>query len=238
MTDGLIGLTLAVFIVFFVDWLAVGFSWRKVECVTKPLAMLLVVLWTLSAADWALSPLLAVLILAQVFGLAGDVFLLLRDRWFLLGLGSFLLGHLLYISLLGRSIWQAVTVIGFKTNWTYWVIVCLLIWGGVLVLFYRIIAPKSPRLSMPLMLWIPIQAYGWILSGLVVMSIMALVSTPGFSYRLLFLITGSVLFFISDSLLAYDRFKKKLPKVRVWIMITYHLAQFSLAVGFLALLGS
>lgn len=237
MTDGLTGITLAVFAIFVVDWLAVGFSWRKIEWVTKPLAMVLVILWTLSTAGWSLNLLFVLLIFAQVFGLAGDVFLLMRDRWFLLGLGSFLVGHLLYISILGRSIWQAVQVFGFKAHWSGWILLCFLIWGIVLALFYRIIAPKSPRLTMPLLLWIPIQVYGWILSGLVVMSIMALASAPNFSSRLLFLMVGSVLFFISDSLLAYDRFKKKLPRVRVWIMITYHLAQFSLAVGFLALLG-
>lgn len=237
MTDGLTGITLAVFAIFVVDWLAVGFSWRKVECLTKPLAMVLVILWTLSSAGWAINPLLLLLIFAQVFGLAGDVFLLMRDRWFLLGLGSFLVGHLFYISIMGWSIWQAVQVYGFKARWSGWIILCLLIWGIVLVFFYRIIAPKTPRLTMPLILWIPIQAYGWILSGLVVVSIMTLVSAPAFSLCLLFLVVGSALFFISDSLLAFDRFKKKLPRIRVWIMITYHLAQFSLAVGILALFG-
>ena len=48
---------------------------------------------------------------------------------------------------------------------------------------------------------------------------------------------GALLFFISDSLLAYDRFTRKTPAIRLWVMVTYHLAQFGLAAGFIAALG-
>ncbi len=90
---------------------------------------------------------------------------------------------------------------------------------------------------MPLFLWIPIQVYGWVLSILVVLSLLVVIAAEVVTASMSALLAGSLLFFVSDSLLAYDRFKRKLPKVRVWIMLTYHLAQFGLAVGFLTVMG-
>lgn len=237
MTDVSWWLTGAVFAIFFMDWLAVRFSWRKIECILKPLAMIMVILWTLTAAGRAFETLLILLIFAQLAGLVGDVLLLLSTRWFLLGLGAFLIGHLFYISIMG---WQLlITLRGFtvRNSVIWWLVLILIIWAVILVIFYRIIAPKTPRLTMPLLLWTSIQVYGWILSGLVMMSMLLIVTKANLVLPELFLTVGAFLFFVSDSLLAYDRFKRKMPRVRVWIMVTYHLAQFSLAVGFLAMMG-
>jgi len=237
MISYLWGLTGVVLFVFLMDWLAVVFSWRKIEIVLKPLAMVLVTLWTLNAAGWAVESLIFKLVFAQVFGLAGDIFLLLNARWFLMGLGAFLLGHLVYILMMGSQIIAAVEKTGLPSNWARWLAAGFVVWGLLLAVFYKIIAPKSPRLTMPLMLWIPIQVYGWILSGLVVMSILLIATMERVTIGLIILLVGTLLFFLSDSLLAYDRFKRKMPRVRVWIMITYHLAQFTLAAGFLVIRG-
>lgn len=226
-----------VFGVFVLDWLAVSFSWIRIDRFTKPLVMILVILWTMVAARWSMQSMVVLLVLAQLFGLAGDTLLMLPSRWFLMGLGAFLVGHLLYISLLGWNITLAVQVGGFKELSLWWVLLILIIWAAVLLSFYRVVAPKSPRLTMPLLLWVPIQVYGWILSSVLILSILAVLSAPTVSVTLLLLPAGAFLFYISDSLLAFDRFKRKMPKVRVWVMITYHLAQFSLAWGFLDYMG-
>jgi len=232
-----LALTGIVFAVFLLNWLAVGFSWRRVKQITKPLAMILVIFWTLAAASWDVNTLLLLLVMAQIFGLAGDVFLLLQSRWFLPGLGAFLMGHLFYISILGWCLFRGIRIMGFMSQWTGGIILSLGIWAVILTSFYGFVAPKSPRLTMPRALWIPIQVYGWVLSVLVILSMLVVITEPIFTLPGLFLVLGAFLFYISDSLLAYDRFKRKMPKVNVWIMVTYHLAQFSLALGFLACFG-
>jgi len=237
MTPEVLVFVLGVFGVFVLDWLAVGFSWIRIERVTKPLAMILVIIWTIAAAGWSMQTMLVLLMLAQLFGLAGDILLMLPSRWFLMGLGAFLVGHLLYISLLVWNIFLAVQVNGYSELSLWWVLLILIIWAAVLLSFYRVVAPKSPRLTMPQLLWMPIQVYGWILSGVFILSILAFIFAPTFSMSLIFLPVGAFLFYISDSLLAYDRFKRKMPKVRIWVMMTYHLAQFSLAWGFLVYMG-
>lgn len=237
MTEGGRLLTGGVLVVFLLDWLAVRYSWRKLECILKPLAMTMVILWTLTIAGWAFEPLLILLVFAQASGLAGDVFLLLSARWFLLGLGAFLVGHLGYISIMVVQIVSAFREFGVMNGALWWLALIILVWVLILVLFYRFVAPKTPRLTMPLFLWTAIQVYGWILSGMVVLSILTVVTMPEFTVPVVFLPVGATFFFISDSLLAYDRFKRKMPKIRVWIMVTYHLAQLFLAAGFLAALG-
>jgi uncharacterized membrane protein YhhN len=237
MTPEIQVFALGVLGVFVLDWLAVGVNWVRVERFTKPLAMILVITWTLAAVGWSMQPLVVLLMLAQLCGLAGDILLMLSSRWFLLGLGAFLAGHLLYISLLVWNIILDVQRGGFTGLSLGWVLLILIIWAAVILSFYRFVAPKSPRLTMPPLLWAPIQVYGWILSGVLIFSILAVFYAPSFSASLIFLPAGAFLFYISDSLLAYDRFKRKMPKIRVWVMVTYHLAQFSLAWGCLTYLG-
>lgn len=237
MTDGLMVLTGIVFAIFLLDWLAVGFLLRRAERFLKPLAMIMVIIWTLTAAAWAVDILLVLLILAQAFGLAGDVLLQFGDRWFLNGLGAFLLGHLFYITLLGWMITLNFRTFGFPPQVIWSLLLSLIVWSALLVVFYRIFRPTAPKPTFPRQMWVAIQVYGWTLSALVMLSILFILSTPTFSKLLLFLPLGSYLFFISDLLLGYDRFKRKLPTGRVWVMITYHLAQFSLAWGFLSQMG-
>ena len=42
---------------------------------------------------------------------------------------------------------------------------------------------------------------------------------------------GGFLFFISDTMLAYDRFVRSFPHARFWVRITYHTGQLGLAAG-------
>jgi len=42
---------------------------------------------------------------------------------------------------------------------------------------------------------------------------------------------GGLLFFCSDSLLAFDRFVRPFPRARFWVRVTYHLGQLGLALG-------
>ena len=89
-------MTLLVIAGFLFDWMAVIFNWRKIKPIAKILAMTLVILWTLDNVSWTINLFILLLLLAQLFGLFGDIFLLLSHRWFLTGLGAFLIGHFFY----------------------------------------------------------------------------------------------------------------------------------------------
>ena len=85
-----------VFLAAVADWVAVAKGWKKTEYAVKPATLLLLFVWLVG-----LSNLKGVLIwfgLGVLLSLAGDVFLMISDRWFLAGLVAFLLAQVMYIA--------------------------------------------------------------------------------------------------------------------------------------------
>ncbi len=225
-----------VFAGFLLDWLAIIFKWNRIKPFAKALSLVILILWTLTILDFNFTPLVVLLFLAQLFGLAGDVFLILSDRWFIWGLGAFLVGHICYLILIITKL-----VDGHRSgaipsiSWWAWLIVGVailaLIWG-----FYSVIVTVLLR-SQPEKTFIAsLFIYALCLSGVMVLSYLlaALLSDEGVLIWALPL--GGTLFFISDFILAYDRFVRRLHSGQLRVMVTYHLGQFFLALGFLGLI--
>lgn len=128
-------LVIAVFTGFVVDWLAIAFHWVKVKPFSKISAIVLLILWTLTVGNWQIELMLGLLVLAQIFGLSGDVFLLLSDRWFIWGLGSFLVGNLVYLSLITVRVYEAdgFRLFSGSINWAHFL--SLVVWLLILAIF-------------------------------------------------------------------------------------------------------
>ena len=226
-------LLVAVFAGFVMDWLAVAFNWVKIKPFTKISAILLLILWTLTAGSGKAGLMLVMLILAQGFGLAGDAFLLLSSRWFMWGLGAFLAGNLFYISLLAIRFSSAIQSQTIQESIFWRLFLSLAFWGFMMVVFYRFIYFPIKRKYLSLSFKASVQFYAIILSIMVAFSFLIALSVhqpEGFIWALPI---GSALFILSDAILAYNRFVKKVPQGQLWVRITYHTAQFLLAWGFL-----
>lgn len=230
-----VGLLIAVFAGFIVDWLAVAFHWVKIKPYSKISAIFLLILWTLTAGRGEASLMLGLLILAQGFGLAGDTFLLFSSRWFMWGLGAFMAGNLFYISLLAIRFDSAIQsqMIQELISWRLFLSVAF--WGLILVVFYRFIYLAIKRKPHSVIFRTAIQFYAWVLSILVVFSFLTVLSMPQSEGIIWALPVGSALFICSDAILAYNRFVKKVPRGQLWVRITYHTGQFLIALGFLRL---
>ena len=78
------------------DWWATWADRADIRRLTKPatLAFLIGVAVTLTPVDPTIR---TWMVIGLVLSLAGDVFLMLPEKWFVAGLGSFLLGHIAYI---------------------------------------------------------------------------------------------------------------------------------------------
>ncbi len=145
-----------------------------------------------------------------VFSLAGDIFLMLLGDQFIQGLVSFLIAHLFYIFAFSRSGSFHLSL----------VLVVLLLYGILIFLFL------SPRLGK---MKIPVAVY------MVVILTMAwqawarfdVLKTPAATEAF----AGALFFVASDSLLAINRFRQKLPVARLWILGTYFVAQWLIAVS-------
>ncbi len=192
------------------DWVAVGTDNRRLEYVLKPLTMVVLIAAAISMVDpdpaaarwWVMAGLIA--------SLAGDVFLMVEDR-FIPGLASFFVAHVLYIvAFLVIGLHSLPLALGF-------VLVAVL----VRVIGVRVIvgAAKTDR------------AFGIAVAAYV--SVISLMVAVGIGTTRWWVIVGALLFYISDACIGWSRFVSPFPGQRLAIMTTYHLGQIGLVLGLL-----
>ena len=158
------------------------------------------------------------LVVGLVFSAAGDFFLANdRDNQFVLGLGSFLIGHVCYIACFACFV--TAESIGMPTK----------IAGGLFILLFAAGEFSWFRPGLGKML-VPVAAYVTVIAVMGAMSIMA-------PFVGGWVVVGAILFMLSDSLIAAEKFKEPLPYIAPYIgqMIwaTYVLAQYLIAFGVL-----
>lgn len=190
------------------NWWAVSTGRRRVEWVTKPSVMV-----ALIAAAIVLTPLdgavRAWVIVGLVFSLAGDVFLMLPRERFVQGLASFFVAHVAYI----------VAFVLVATSWPGAVIGAVAAVGGLAVIGRPIVA--AVRRDEPALV-APVVAYMAVISAMVVT---ACATTRAW------MIVGALAFFVSDGVLATNKFARRIPGARFTIMSTYHAAQFCFVIA-------
>ncbi len=205
------------------NWIAVARQWKWLEYITKPATML-----ALMAFVWEFRPGLTFfddlnwLLLALFFSLAGDVFLMLPGNLFIPGLVSFLLAHVAYI----MALWISLPPFGLAS-----LMVILMVAVTSLQIYRRIAAGlhRSGETGMK----IPVLLYTTVISVMVIFALLTLVSSGWENYRAILLSAGALLFYISDTWLAWDRFVEPLKHLDLRVMVSYHLAQICLCLGFL-----
>ncbi|WP_442602386.1 lysoplasmalogenase [Paenibacillus sp. KN14-4R] len=152
----------------------------------------------------------ALVVIGLVFSILGDAFLLnVGDRWFMLGLLSFMVGHLFYIAaMLTRWRISIITMLGIVPIGIYSWFVGSKLYDGIM---------SGEGQSG---LWLPVVIY---LSIISVMCWSALLSRNGHA------VMGALLFVASDSILAWNKFVGAVPASGLWIMLTYFAAQLLIA---------
>jgi len=148
-----------------------------------------------------------ILLSALVFSGCGD--LLLAFDEFIFGVAAFLLAQLSYAWLF-RHHWQ-----GFYNRWHL----------SVLLLIYMLVIMwwLLPNLGN---LQFAVVAY---LIAIATMGLFAFQSSLPMRWAVL----GAILFIISDSFIAINKFISPIPYESYWIMSSYYMAQFMLVTGFL-----
>jgi uncharacterized membrane protein YhhN len=174
----------------------------------KPLTMVFILLIAVQAGWPAFSRYKVAIIAGLVFSLAGDVFLMLPSDRFVAGLVSFLIAHLFYIAAFTSGM-------GFSFSWR--ALPCV-IYG---VLIFSILAPHLGEMKLPVVVY------------MVVILVMAWQAwerwcQTGQSGALLAFL-GAVLFLISDSALAINRFRGQYKSAQALILSTYFAAQWLIA---------
>lgn len=209
---------LIVLIFAIVNWIAADKKWKPLEYVIKPATMLALLWWMWQSVGLGGSMLWFTL--GVIFCLAGDVFLMIPRNMFIFGLLAFLLGHIFY-------------VVGFNNFSSFInlpgiiliVILAIYIWWLYPKLVGGLIAKDKSGLKIPVLI------YSLVISLMVYSAIMTW-TPPGWpALAALSASLGAVLFYVSDSMLAWDRFVSPLSHARLKVMMTYHLGQIGIILG-------
>jgi len=207
------------------ELIAIQYGLSDLRLATKPLLMILLVLFVL-LQTYADNKIRILLLLAICFSLSGDVFLLFEQSSsanFMLGLVSFLVAHICYIWLFARIKINRSP----KRKWNPWIITAVLLY--VFLLIYIL----SPYLGA---LKIPVIVYASVLGGMLTMALHA------FDFNGLpagrWIIAGAALFVLSDSLLAFNKFYSPFEFAGLGIMLSYALAQLFIVTGVTKFMGS
>jgi alkylglycerol monooxygenase len=178
----------------------------------KPLATLLIIgialsNWISQKRNYALW-----ITAGLVFSLVGDILLMWLERFFVAGLGAFLLAHIAYLAAFMGGV-------KFPASWTAWIIYLAIGVGVFFVLDAR----------LPAGLKAPVAVYAFALATMAAQAM----------GRYLWLRTGAALlaavgalfFMVSDGLLATDRFRAAIPYAAVVVLVPYYIAQMLIALS-------
>ncbi len=144
--------------------------------------------------------------LALLFGAAGDFFLSYREDFFIYGLLSFLIGHLLYLT--------AFFIIAPSLH-----IIAFLIVFAVSAFYYGFLTRFVGKEFK-----IPIVVY-FVVISLMVVGAFSLLGSDLSPLQKMILPPAAILFYLSDSILAYDKFVRKIKGADYIILTIYYAAQ-------------
>lgn len=186
----------------------------------KPILLPFLILETYSSENFKTKNLL---LLALVFSWIGDIILMFADKgelYFIFGLVSFLIAHIIFILLFTKQEKENTS-----TNKLFWV--GLIIVGIYLFGMLSLLYPSLGDLK------IPVTVYAITISTMLLMAIKGYFNWSKPSH--LTVLLGALIFVSSDSILAINKFHSELPKSGFLIMITYIVAQFLITKGIINL---
>ena len=159
---------------------------------------------------------------ALFFSWSGDVLLLFEERnslFFLLGLSAFLLAQLFYIIFFHHIRIRE----NLKSN--PWLLLIVVIYYAVLM------SALNPGFDNPGFhsMKLPVRIYGVVISFMFLLALHMLFLKNKITGRLMIL--GALLFVVSDSVLAFNKFVRSFEGAGLIIMLTYGLAQLCIMMG-------
>jgi len=185
--------------------------------VAKPLIVITLIFYFLSAT-WKLeNGLMKIIAMALTFSWLGDVILMFESfdkRVFFIGLLAFLFAHLRYVKFF--SIVRMGEKIKLKPGLILLVVVY---YSGLIYLLFNDLHDMK----------IPVLVYGVVISVMFLLALHVLFIKNKEAGKLMML--GALLFIVSDSILAINKFYEPFEYAGIAIMLTYGIAQLLITLG-------
>lgn len=205
----------------FIYLLLLYLGYESLDCYLKPALIPLLIVGVYFSKKF---PTQNILLTALVFSWIGDVILLFADIaeiYFILGLVSFLISHIIYCVLFNRQIKE-------KTKKD----TIIFIFGSLIIACYLIgmLSVLLPALGD---LKIPVIVYASVISVMLLFAYNGLLIWKKPANQYVFF--GALFFVVSDSILAINKFHMPIQKSSFIIMLTYLVAQYLIVKGILKL---
>ncbi len=202
---GILAIKILFFVVLIFDMYALIIENKAMEMIFKPLLMILIIsIYSITAVRHHF-----VFIIALIFSFLGDVFLLFGKTYFVLGLLSFLLTHLLYIKLITKFVKKTNITTYFKNALPF-------------VLFFLVIISTISKNTENLLL--PVILYGIIISAFGTVTLLNYTQKRNSNNKLLLI--GAILFILSDAVLAIAEFYLHNTLLHVFNITLYGVSQY------------
>ena len=195
-------------LVSIVDIVGIFLENPLLQTIFKPLIIPSLMIWYLAKTERANKW----YVLALFFSFVGDVLLLDKINFFIFGIAAFLVTQVIYIFIFSKGL--------AKVSWQKKITAIL-----PFLLFYSVlISVLAPNLND---LLIPVMIYGMAIS---IFGTIALLNYLADKNSLnMTLLQGAILFILSDSLIALNKFHEAQAFYPVTIMLTYIIAQYLIA---------
>lgn len=154
---------------------------------------------------------------ALLFSLVGDVLLMFESKgsiFFLLGLSSFLLAHILYIGFFHQ------VRLNEKVKGNPWLLIVVFIFYATL---FSLLSPYLANMK------VAVLVYGIVISFMFMLAMHMLFIKNKIAGK--WMMIGALLFLVSDSTLAINKFYQSFEGAGILIMLSYGLAQFFIMEG-------
>jgi uncharacterized membrane protein YhhN len=178
---------------------------RRIVYVVKPVTMLLIILLAVLRGMPGWNAYTIAIVAGLTASLIGDIFLMLPSDRFLPGLVSFLVAHLFYIGAFALRLPSPLEA---------WIAIPLLAYG---CLVYMWLYPSLGPMKLPVAVYVLV---------ILIMAWLAVACALAEGHRGAgFAAAGALAFVVSDSILAINRFRTRVPEAGALIMGSYLLAQ-------------
>jgi uncharacterized membrane protein YhhN len=192
-------------------------EFASMHYLAKPLLVFSLILFFWIKSKLLNNSLRVLVLMALIFSLLGDGFLMstnYKEPFFISGLFSFLMAHILYIFAFRKQ----------KGNLKIFSLFSLVIFLFAIGLFILINAQLKS-------LFIPVVIYMIAIITMVISAYLRKGAVSYFSFTIVLL--GALFFLVSDSLIALNKFYKPITYPTVSIMISYAIAQYCIIIGLL-----
>lgn len=198
----------------------------NLDLIFKPLLMIGLLLYFWNSIAGKLTNFSRFIIGALFFSWVGDIFLMLpfnQSTFFIFGLLSFLAAHLFYIFAYSIANQGFSNPTLFKQKPVYFLPFLLYLIG-----LYSLLFPALGDLAAPVLV------YAVVLLGMGIFALNRYGKTNAMSFQ--YILVGAVLFIISDSCIALDKFvfQGQMPLGGVLVMLTYISGQYYIVKGAIA----